>query len=67
MQGSDSPLRHARWTDIDLTTGLHEHRAQLVTCAYVLNEIQAKDLPHALRNLWDATEQMLLILEPGTP
>jgi ribosomal protein RSM22 (predicted rRNA methylase) len=39
----------------------------LVTLAYVLNEIAADDRPGLLDRLWQLTADLLVIVEPGTP
>jgi ribosomal protein RSM22 (predicted rRNA methylase) len=39
----------------------------LVTLAYVLNEITANGRPRLLDRLWQLTADMLVIVEPGTP
>jgi ribosomal protein RSM22 (predicted rRNA methylase) len=49
---------------IDLST-LQQH--DLVTCAYVLDEITPASLPKLIERLWHLTGEMLVIVEPGTP
>ena len=39
----------------------------LVTMAYVLNELAPEARPRVLDRLWQATADMLVIVEPGTP
>jgi ribosomal protein RSM22 (predicted rRNA methylase) len=39
----------------------------LVTLAYVLNELAPEVRPALLRRLWQATTDTLVIVEPGTP
>jgi ribosomal protein RSM22 (predicted rRNA methylase) len=39
----------------------------VVVAGYALNELQAKDLAAVTRDLWDATRNALIVLEPGTP
>ena len=57
----------------DLTWKLHEcaltplPKAELVTAGYMLNELPAAQVTTVLGHLWDATEQVLVIVEPGTP
>lgn len=41
--------------------------AGLVIAAYVLNEMHEADRPAALSRLWAATEDALVLIEPGTP
>jgi ribosomal protein RSM22 (predicted rRNA methylase) len=42
-------------------------RAGLVTASYVLAELPEKAAARTARDLWDAAEQMLILVEPGTP
>jgi ribosomal protein RSM22 (predicted rRNA methylase) len=39
----------------------------LVTLAYVLNELAPEARPHVLQRLWQLTADTLVIVEPGTP
>lgn len=64
---AESPLAKAQWQLGDLRRGILPISAQLVLCAYVLNELPPDSLEKALRALWDSTEQLLLLVEPGTP
>ncbi|RWK61097.1 small ribosomal subunit Rsm22 family protein [Mesorhizobium sp.] len=41
--------------------------AELVTCAYVLDEIGPASLPKLIDRLWHLTDDTLLVVEPGTP
>lgn len=39
----------------------------LVTMAYVLNELAPDDRPRVLQRAWQATADVLVVVEPGTP
>ncbi|GEO84590.1 MULTISPECIES: small ribosomal subunit Rsm22 family protein [Alphaproteobacteria] len=41
--------------------------ADLVTLAYVLDEIAGTAIPNVVRRLWDLTAHTIVIVEPGTP
>jgi ribosomal protein RSM22 (predicted rRNA methylase) len=57
-----------RWLSGDATTDLADlEPADLVTCAYVLDEIVPASLPKLVAGLWRLTAETLLIVEPGTP
>lgn len=56
-----------RWSQVDLLATWQEPPHDLVTCAYVLNEIPAEQRAGLLTRLWEATAGVLLLLEPGTP
>ncbi|ESY16496.1 MULTISPECIES: small ribosomal subunit Rsm22 family protein [unclassified Mesorhizobium] len=56
------------WRAGDVTIDLADLKpADLVTCAYVLDEIAPASLPKLVGRLWHLTGDTLLIVEPGTP
>ena len=64
--GSDA-LRAARWTGCDLAKDAPLPRAEMVCEGYMLGELpEGMRLPVAAR-LWNAAEQMVVFIEPGTP
>ena len=44
-----------------------ENKAELVLCSYCLNELSQSGRKAAVNRLWESTERLLLIVEPGTP
>ena len=67
MAAGSEALAGARWEERDMTENAPLPRAQLVLEGYMLGELsQGERLPVAER-MWDAAEQMLLLVEPGTP
>lgn len=57
----------ARWQDYDMSSsGTLPRRSDLVCASYMLNEMPASERENALRRMWDGTEKLLLIIEPGT-
>ncbi len=57
-----------RWHDADVTAGLPElEAADLVTLAYVLDELAPDQRAVLVDRLWAVTRDTLLIVEPGTP
>lgn len=56
------------WRAADVTTGLNNAEASsLVTLAYVLDELSETERQKLIAQLWQLTEGMLVIIEPGTP
>jgi ribosomal protein RSM22 (predicted rRNA methylase) len=56
------------WLAGDVTLGLQgANPADLVTVAYVLDEIAPASLPKLVECLWSLTDDTLLAVEPGTP
>lgn len=60
-------LKNAVWKKCDLINSDISEKADLVICSYVLNEMNEIDRKNVLTKLWNATNKMLLIVEPGTP
>lgn len=60
-------LQKAKWEKIDLVNSNMEYKADLVICSYVLNELKERERRAVLEKLWNATNKILLIIEPGTP
>lgn len=56
----------AEWRSGDITNGF-ENKAELVLCSYCLNELSQSGRKAAVNRLWESTERLLLIVEPGTP
>ena len=55
------------WLQADLTRGTITVNADLVIASYMLNELAEQNRIKVLLNLWQATQKILLIVEPGTP
>ncbi|MEP6564985.1 MAG: small ribosomal subunit Rsm22 family protein [Mesorhizobium sp.] len=65
---ADAMTAKIAWLAGDVTVDLADLiSADLVTCAYVLDEIPPVSLPKLTDRLWQLTADTLLIVEPGTP
>ena len=60
-------LQQADWQACDLSREDVPHSAGLVVASYVLGEMESADRVHTVDKLWNASAQLLLIVEPGTP
>lgn len=60
-------LKKSKWLQRDLVKDNIEERAELVIASYVLNEMKKDERMKVLEKLWNSTEKILLIIEPGTP
>ena len=65
MNEAEIPAK-ACWHDLDITNGALPRHYDLITAAYVLNELTEADRERAILTLWENTDSMLLIVEPGT-
>jgi ribosomal protein RSM22 (predicted rRNA methylase) len=65
---ADAALPRVAWHIGDVASEtIDDTPRDLVTALYVLNELDAAIRPHVLQRLWQATADMLVIVEPGTP
>ncbi len=55
------------WKAFDLSKDEIQEKADLVITSYVINELAQEDRKRAIMKLWNSTNGMLLIIEPGTP
>jgi ribosomal protein RSM22 (predicted rRNA methylase) len=60
------PLGQAKVVEADLGAAIAE-TADLVLASYVLGELPETNLVPAVRRLWAAASQILVLIEPGTP
>ena len=61
-------LEHARWAPHDLARlPPQTEKRDLVMLAYVLDELNPSDTAPLIDTLWDATGDMFVAIEPGTP
>ncbi len=65
MSEGDFPIE-CNWLDCDITCNFNQ-KADLVTASYVMNELTAENRHKLTAALWNATEKLLIIIEPGTP
>lgn len=67
MTSSESAaLNESEWNEFDITKGEINNKSDLVVASYILNELCEQDRLKAVDKLWDATDKLLIILEPGT-
>jgi ribosomal protein RSM22 (predicted rRNA methylase) len=55
------------WQRMDLSVAQEMPKADLVTAGYVLNELSEGQVLPVVKRLWAATQQWLVLVEPGTP
>ena len=67
MKEAEGVLSKAQWESWDLTDRTPLPRAALVAEGYMLGELAENMRLPAVRRLWDAAGEMLVLIEPGTP
>lgn len=56
----------ATWKQFDIVKENLKEHAELVISSYMLNELSESERKQTLKKLWNATDEILLIVEPGT-
>ncbi|MBQ9383329.1 MAG: rRNA methyltransferase [Ruminiclostridium sp.] len=67
MRKLGEKLTEAHWHDLDMTKGELSRSFDLITLCYALNELSEADRGRVITSLWEHTDKLLLITEPGTP
>ena len=65
MKNTD--LNDVRWKRFDILQDEIQEKADLVITSYMINELPKGDREKAVEKLWNATNKLLVIIEPGTP
>ena len=60
-------LKQTKWKKFDIIRDEIDIKSDIVIASYMINEIAKNDVERITEKLWDATNKVLLILEPGTP
>jgi len=60
-------IPNAEWKSFDLTQNELQEKADLVITSYVINELTEADRQKAIIKMWNATNGVLVLIEPGTP
>ncbi|MBT1157856.1 methyltransferase type 11 [Aminobacter anthyllidis] len=62
-----SAVAHVEWRAADAAKSFEADKADLVTLAYVLDELSPAEGLALVERLWAATNGLLVVIEPGTP
>lgn len=60
-------LKDSKWLQRDLVKDDVQEKADLVIASYVLNEMKVEERIKVLEKIWNSTEKILVVIEPGTP
>lgn len=63
----DRNLENVEWKEFDLISDNINEKADLVITSYVINELSEENRTKAIEKMWEATNGLLVIIEPGTP
>lgn len=62
--GNDTVIN---WFHTDINTFTSNNKYDIVVASYSLNEMNKRDRLNVIGKLWECTNKLLLIVEPGTP
>lgn len=65
-QNNLDPLEIA-WCRDDITQAVSFPSHEAVVMSYILNELSLKEQIHAIQKAYEATDKLLILIEPGTP
>lgn len=60
-------IENAEWKEFDLVANEIDEKADLIITSYVINELNKSDREKSILKMWEATNDLLVIIEPGTP
>jgi len=60
-------IENVEWKEFDLISDNINEKADLVVTSYVINELSKENRIKAIEKMWEATNDLLVIIEPGTP
>lgn len=63
----NTKLSKAEWEQYDILQDDIKEQADIIVSSYMLNEISENRKEEVIQKLWEATNKLLLIIEPGTP
>lgn len=66
MEGSEL-TQYTKWKKFDIINDSIEGTFDFMTVSYMINELPKDQIKNVVEKLWNATEKVLLIIEPGTP
>jgi len=60
-------LENIEWKEFDLVSDSIKEKADLVVASYVINELSEENRKKSIEKMWEITNDLLVIIEPGTP
>lgn len=60
-------LENIEWKECDIVVDKLDEKADLIMTSYMINELNSADREKTILKMWEATNDLLIIIEPGTP
>ena len=64
---SKTKLSNVKWEQLDILKEEIKENADIVITSYMINELPESEKENVIEKLWNATNKLLIIIEPGTP
>lgn len=65
MKNTD--LNYVKWDKFDILKDNIKENGDVVISSYMINELPKEEREKAVKKMWNATNKLLVIIEPGTP
>ena len=65
MKNTD--LNDVKWDKFDILKDDIKENGDVVISSYMINELPKEERENAVKKMWNATNKLLVIIEPGTP
>ena len=63
----DTILDNAKWKSYNILQDEIAEKADIVLTSYMINELPEQERENAVLKLWQATNKLMVVIEPGTP
>ena len=63
----NTALDNVQWKSYDILQDEIEEKADIVLTSYMINELPEQEREKAVLKLWQATDKLMVVIEPGTP
>lgn len=64
---SNTELNKVKWKQFDVMRDQIDERADIVITSYMINELPENERETVIEKLWNVTNKLFIIIEPGTP
>ena len=64
---SNTELNKVKWKQFDVLRDQIDERADIVITSYMINELPENERETVIEKLWNVTNKLFIIIEPGTP
>lgn len=63
----NTSLKNVEWEKFNICTDEIKNKSDLIITSYMINELREDEKEKAILKMWNSTNNLLVIIEPGTP